>query len=27
FYNEERFQKKLGCLTPIEYRNQAPKCA
>ncbi|WP_428867954.1 IS3 family transposase, partial [Clostridium sediminicola] len=26
-YNEERFQKKLGCLTPIEYRNQAPKCA
>lgn len=23
FYNEERFQKRLKCLTPIEYRNQA----
>lgn len=27
FYNERRFQKKLGCLAPMEYRNQAPKCA
>ncbi len=23
FYNEERFQKRLGCLSPIEYRTQA----
>jgi len=23
FYNEHRFQKKLGCLAPIEYRNLA----
>ncbi|HZK44599.1 MAG TPA: IS3 family transposase, partial [Syntrophomonadaceae bacterium] len=27
FYNKERFQKRLGCLTPIEYRNQASNCA
>jgi putative transposase len=27
FYNEQRFQKRLGCLTPIEYRNQASSCA
>lgn len=27
FYNEQRFQKNLGCLTPIEYRNQASNCA
>lgn len=27
FYNEQRFQKRLGCLTPIEYRNQASNCA
>lgn len=27
FYNERRFQKKLGCLSPIEYRNQASQCA
>lgn len=26
FYNEKRFQKKLGCLAPIEYRNQALQC-
>jgi len=23
FYNEKRFQKRLKCLTPSEYRNQA----
>ncbi len=23
FYNNRRFQKKLGCLSPLEYRNQA----
>lgn len=23
FYNEERFQKRLGCMAPLEYRNQA----
>ncbi|WP_084655883.1 IS3 family transposase [Andreesenia angusta] len=23
FYNESRYQKRLKCLTPIEYRNQA----
>ncbi|MGD9677058.1 MAG: IS3 family transposase, partial [Vulcanibacillus sp.] len=23
FYNEKRFQKRLKCLAPIEYRNQA----
>ena len=27
FYNEQRSQKRLGCLTPIEYRNQASNCA
>jgi len=27
FYNEERYQEVLGCLTPIEYRNQASICA
>jgi len=27
FYNERRFQKKLGCLAPMEYRNQTPKSA
>lgn len=27
FYNEQRFQKKLGCLAPMEYRNQALHCA
>lgn len=27
FYNERRFQKKLGCLAPMEYRNLASKCA
>lgn len=27
FYNEQRYQKRLGCLTPIEYRNQASNCA
>ena len=26
FYNEERFQKRLGCLAPLEYRNQASIC-
>ncbi|WP_370445924.1 IS3 family transposase [Petrotoga sp. 9PW.55.5.1] len=26
FYNENRFQKKLGCLAPVEFRNQASKC-
>ena len=23
FYNEERFQKRLRCMAPLEYRNQA----
>lgn len=23
FYNEERFQKRLKCLTPMEYRRKA----
>jgi transposase InsO family protein len=23
FYNEKRFQKRLKCLAPMEYRNQA----
>ena len=23
FYNEKRFQKKLGCMAPLEYRNHA----
>lgn len=27
FYNEERFQKRLGCMAPLEYRNHTPKCA
>jgi len=27
FYNEKRFQKKLGCLAPMESRNLASKCA
>lgn len=27
FYNNRRYQKKLGCLAPMEYRNQAPICA
>ena len=27
FYNEKRFQKRLGCMAPIEYRNHASKCA
>lgn len=27
FYNQQRFQKRLGCLTPIEYRNQASNYA
>lgn len=27
FYNEKRFQKRLRCMTPIEYRNHASKCA
>ncbi|WP_370445882.1 IS3 family transposase [Petrotoga sp. 9PW.55.5.1] len=26
FYNEDRFQKKIGCLTPVEFRNQASSC-
>ncbi|WP_370445944.1 IS3 family transposase [Petrotoga sp. 9PW.55.5.1] len=26
FYNEDRFQKKLGCLAPVEFRNQASSC-
>ncbi|WP_425330883.1 IS3 family transposase, partial [Anaerosalibacter bizertensis] len=25
-YNEERFQKRLGCMAPLEYRNHASKC-
>jgi transposase InsO family protein len=27
FYNNKRFQKKLGCLAPMEYRNQTSYCA
>ena len=27
FYNEERLQKRLGCMAPLEYRNHASKCA
>jgi transposase InsO family protein len=27
FYNEGRFQKRLGCMAPLEYRNHASKCA
>lgn len=27
FYNEKRFQKRLGCMAPTEYRNHASKCA
>ena len=27
FYNERRFQKKLGCMAPIEYRNHTSRCA
>lgn len=27
FYNEKRFQKNLGCMAPLEYRNHASKCA
>ncbi|SDZ11037.1 Integrase core domain-containing protein, partial [Proteiniborus ethanoligenes] len=27
FYNEERFQKRLGCMAPLEYRNHTPKSA
>lgn len=27
FYNEKRFQKKLGCMAPLEYRNHAFICA
>ena len=23
FYNEKRFQKRLGCMAPLEYRNHA----
>lgn len=23
FYNEKRFQKRLKCLTPLEYRSEA----
>ncbi|MBW4829364.1 MAG: IS3 family transposase, partial [Clostridiaceae bacterium] len=23
FYNEKRFQKRLGCMAPLEYRNYA----
>ncbi|WP_113074139.1 IS3 family transposase [Petrotoga sp. 9PW.55.5.1] len=26
FYNNRRFQKKLGCLAPVEFRNQASNC-
>ncbi|MFA9422452.1 MAG: IS3 family transposase [Sedimentibacter sp.] len=24
FYNEKRFQKRLRCMAPLEYRNHAP---
>lgn len=27
FYNEKRFQEKLGCMAPLEYRNHASICA
>lgn len=27
YYNNGRFQKRLGCMTPMEYRNQASLCA
>ena len=27
FYNEKRFQKRLRCTAPLEYRNPASKCA
>lgn len=27
FYNTARYQKKLGCLTPMEFRNQTSVCA
>lgn len=27
FYNEIRFQKRLGCMAPLEYRNHASKYA
>lgn len=27
FYNERRFQKRLGCMAPLEYRNHASSCA
>jgi len=27
FYNERRFQKKLGCMAPLEYRTHASICA
>lgn len=27
FYNEEKFQKRLRCMTPIEYRSHTPKSA
>ncbi|WP_374049903.1 MULTISPECIES: IS3 family transposase [unclassified Sedimentibacter] len=26
-YNEKRFQKRLRCMAPLEYRNHASKCA
>ncbi|WP_313340341.1 IS3 family transposase [Sedimentibacter sp.] len=27
FYNEKRFQKRLGCMAPLECRNHASICA
>jgi transposase InsO family protein len=27
FYNEKRFQKRLGCMAPLEFRNHASICA
>nr|WP_246145501.1 IS3 family transposase [Sedimentibacter saalensis] len=27
FYNEKRFQKRLGCMAPLEYRNHTSICA
>lgn len=27
FYNEKRFQKRLSCMAPLEYRNHATECA
>lgn len=27
FYNTKRFQKRLGCMAPLEYRNHTPKYA